>query len=311
MPKGLVETEPVNKEIFMQVLARKNSSIRQLDEAIEVECSDKTMRRSLNKGKMRKQYIEQIARYLDVDPRLLTGELVKNASRTTDPLLKKIYMRPLNHIEEYPYFRAEREKISLETVDETVERILSIVGISPSQFTEKGSEDQYEFERDLFSAILPVIYKHFSGDGYGDPEMTESQRIIVNLEEQHTSALEQNYANNILRKRLLEKVPEGFTKKQIEKMSTEELINLDFSLQAKNHSIGKFLSNMKKETCKMKQNEIKEFIERMAEFGDIWTEDQVSDVYGDVSLKEAISSRMERIGMIADIITNVLNDKEK
>lgn len=57
----------------------------------------------------------------------------------------------------------------------------------------------------------------------------------------------------------------------------------------------------------MKQSEISEFIERMEELGDIWTEDQVRDVYGDVSLKEALSSRMENISTFADIITKVIN----
>lgn len=79
MPKGFVETDHVNKDVFMQVLKLKKTSIRRLDEELSIECSDKTIRRSLNNGKMRRQYIEQIAKYLDVDSRLLTGELVEGA----------------------------------------------------------------------------------------------------------------------------------------------------------------------------------------------------------------------------------------
>lgn len=36
----------------------------------------------------------------------------------------------------------------------------------------------------------------------------------------------------------------------------------------------------------MKRSEIAEFIESMEEIGDNWTEEQVEDVYGDMSLSE-------------------------
>ena len=41
----------------------------------------------------------------------------------------------------------------------------------------------------------------------------------------------------------------------------------------------------------MKRSEIAEFIESMEEIGDNWTEEQVEDVYGDMSLKEALAGR--------------------
>lgn len=232
MPKGYVETEPVNKEIFMQVLCLKKSSIRKLDETNEVECSDKTIRRSLNKGQMRRQYIEQIAKFLDVDSRLLTGELVSQAFVTTDPVLREVYMRPLKHIEEFPYFRGEQERLHREAMSETLKRILSLFEISYKQFAEKSFEEQYVFQHDLFSAILPVIHKHFERDGYGDSKMTECQRIFFELECYYDYNEEENYADNILRKRFLACVPEGYTKRQIEKMSTEELIQIDMKIQA-------------------------------------------------------------------------------
>ena len=92
MPKGFVETDHVNKDVFMQVLKLKKTSIRRLDEELSIECSDKTIRRSLNNGKMRRQYIEQIAKYLDVDSRLLTGELVEGAFHTTNSVIRELYL---------------------------------------------------------------------------------------------------------------------------------------------------------------------------------------------------------------------------
>lgn len=57
----------------------------------------------------------------------------------------------------------------------------------------------------------------------------------------------------------------------------------------------------------MKKNEINTFIETMEELGDIWTPDQVEDVFGDDSLESAIDSRKSQLGQFADIIGTVLN----
>ena len=57
----------------------------------------------------------------------------------------------------------------------------------------------------------------------------------------------------------------------------------------------------------MKRSEIAEFIESMEEIGDNWTEEQVEDVYGDMSLKEALADRKARVGRMIDIIGKILN----
>ena len=149
MPKGFVETDHVNKDVFMQVLKLKKTSIRRLEEELSIECSDKTIRRSLNNGKMRRQYIEQIAKYLDVDSRLLTGELVEGAFHTTNSVIRELYLNPLTHIEDFPYFREEQERLQREKIDETLKRILSLFEISYKQFEEKDFEEQYSFQHDL------------------------------------------------------------------------------------------------------------------------------------------------------------------
>lgn len=231
MPKGHVKTEDVNKTVFMRILKLKNVSIRQLDAEPHIECSDKTIRRSLNNGQMRMNYIEQIAEFLDVDSRLLTGELVKKAFLTTDPNLKKLYMSPLTHIDDFPYFRSEQAKLRNEAIDEVLKRILSLFEISYKQFQLKDFEDQYTFQHDLFCAILPVIYKHFEKDGYGNSDMNNCYNIIADLESYHESIEEQHYADTILREYFLKNIPSEYTKDMIKKMSPAELIALDVDLQ--------------------------------------------------------------------------------
>ena len=57
----------------------------------------------------------------------------------------------------------------------------------------------------------------------------------------------------------------------------------------------------------MKRSEIAEFIESMEEIGDNWTEEQVEDVYGDMSLKEALAYRKASVGRMIDIIGKIIN----
>ncbi len=57
----------------------------------------------------------------------------------------------------------------------------------------------------------------------------------------------------------------------------------------------------------MTKAEINTFIETMEEFGDIWTADQVEEVYGSSTLKEAIADRKSSHEKMADLLGKVIN----
>lgn len=57
----------------------------------------------------------------------------------------------------------------------------------------------------------------------------------------------------------------------------------------------------------MTKAEINTFIETMEEFGDIWIADQVEEVYGSSTLKEAIADRKSSHEKMADLIGKVIN----
>lgn len=59
----------------------------------------------------------------------------------------------------------------------------------------------------------------------------------------------------------------------------------------------------------MKKNDINAFIEEMEEIGDVWTPEEVEDVYGNSSLEEALADRKSSMGMFFDIIGKVINRK--
>lgn len=57
----------------------------------------------------------------------------------------------------------------------------------------------------------------------------------------------------------------------------------------------------------MTKTEINTFIETMEEVGDIWTADQVEEVYGNSTLDEAIADRRSSHEKMADLIGKVIN----
>lgn len=234
MPKNKCATIHVNKMVFMYVLKKKKSSIRKLGMESSVGCSEKTIRRQLNNEEMRDQYVERIAKFLNVDPRLLTGELVKKAFETTDnetdneKELRKLYLQPLNYIEDYPYFCEENRYYSTR-IDEVLHPLLTILNISFEQYENKTEDQKYEFQHDLFSAVRTVIYKHFTENGYGGP-LGSRPTVIDWIELEKEDRDIYKYADSILREKYCNNPPKGFSKKAIEKMSAYDLICLDQSL---------------------------------------------------------------------------------
>lgn len=57
----------------------------------------------------------------------------------------------------------------------------------------------------------------------------------------------------------------------------------------------------------MNKQDVAEFIEEMEAIGDIWTPEQVEDVYGDTTLDEALTDRKSSLGIFFDIIEKVIN----
>jgi hypothetical protein len=57
----------------------------------------------------------------------------------------------------------------------------------------------------------------------------------------------------------------------------------------------------------MTKAEIETFIETMGNIGDKWTPEQVRDVYGDSTLKDAIAERQEMVNQLAGNIGKLLN----
>lgn len=230
MPRGETIKEKVNKEIFTNIVHQCGSSINKLGECEAIECTERTIRRSLNKGGITPRYLEQIAKYLNVDTRLLSGELHQQASKYEDEFFREMYLSQLT-ISNYPYYRKRRADLSKEPIEDLLERILSLFEISFDQYERMDFEAKYLFQHDLLEVLVPIVRKHFQVDAYGRKNMPDLEKIIYDLENFRENYYLQMYANEKLREKYLKHPPRGKTKSDIQKMSAEDLIGLDMSNQ--------------------------------------------------------------------------------
>lgn len=69
MPKRKINTVPVNKNLFMDILHYRGASIRRLATNTEIPCSESTIRRQLNNNELRPDILEAISKVLNVSPK--------------------------------------------------------------------------------------------------------------------------------------------------------------------------------------------------------------------------------------------------
>lgn len=226
MPKGTIYKIQVDKPVFRAIVRECGSSIIKLGACEAIDCTERTIRRSLNEGKMTPCFLDQIARYLDVDPRLLSGELHRKADLYNNDLLRSLYLAHLR-VGNYPYFRKRQTDLNKQPMGELLEQILALFEISFSQYESMDFEAQYLLQHDLLDSLVSVIRKHFTADAYGRKEMPDLEKVINDLENFREDHYLHIYADEVLRKRFLENLPRGKTKAEIYRMSAEELIGLD------------------------------------------------------------------------------------
>ncbi len=174
---------------------------------------------------MRPKYISVIAEYLDVDPRLLTGEIVSWDYDTQNDLWQYSFSAMLNRIEDYPFIREKMEKIQRQKTEEYITNLLGVFSISYTQFKQLSEEAHYIFLHELFGSIETVILKTFDQDCYGDKSMIMCHWPIEQLESAHDDYL----LSMSIKEEYVRKPPKGFSAEDIRKMTSWELIKFDYN----------------------------------------------------------------------------------
>lgn len=113
-------TVPVNKKRFMEVLKIRNCSIRKLGDAYdEIERTEKTIRRYLDKGEMPPDLLDKIAKFLNVHPDYLSGVYDTKADRIENAYLRSLFQASINP-EKFPYLLKARSDINYTSYFENI-----------------------------------------------------------------------------------------------------------------------------------------------------------------------------------------------
>lgn len=158
-------TVPVNKKRFMEVLKLRNCSIRKLGDAYdEIERTEKTIRRYLDKGEMPPDLLDKIAKFLNVHPDYLSGVYDTKADRIENAYLHSLFQASINP-EKFPYLLKARSDINYTSY---FENILTMNNITMEQFRTLPPRDRITFRQEMVFAILQVVAKHFTQDSLGN-----------------------------------------------------------------------------------------------------------------------------------------------
>lgn len=155
----------VNKQVFLEVLKQKKSSIRKLGDAYtHIERTEKSIRRYLNKGEMPENILINISKYLDVHPDYLSGAYHSKIDKIEDAYLRslsKSFLKP----EKYPYITKVKNEIDYVKY---FENILIMNDISLEMFQALDPLVRVLMRQELIVSILSVISKYFSHDALGN-----------------------------------------------------------------------------------------------------------------------------------------------
>lgn len=158
-------TVPVNKKRFMEVLKLRKCSIRKLGNAYdEIERTEKTIRRYLDKGEMPPDLLNKIAKFLNVHPDYLSGVYDTKAGQIKNAYLRSLSKADINP-EKYPYLLKARSDIDYTSY---FENILTMNNITMEQFRTLPPRERITFRQEMVVAILQVVAKHFTQDSLGN-----------------------------------------------------------------------------------------------------------------------------------------------
>ena len=228
MPRGQIYKEKINKEVFLEILKQKNYSIAKLVRDEIVDCNEKTIRRSLNEGRITPRYLNSIAQKLDIDPRFLSGQIHMEFD-DLDEKFRKIFYSYLD-VNEYPFSRMELEENKKTGITNFITAILNLYDISYEEYDKLDFDTQTNIDRDLITSIGDILIKYFKKDSYGKAGLPKADFLLYDLDNYIENHYQLVYADTTLRDKYTNNPPKGFSSKDIINMSAEEIFDLDVKL---------------------------------------------------------------------------------
>ena len=228
MPKGnLKNTKPFSEEIFKKILKEKKYTIEEF--AQEVGIGTRTLGRAMKSSVIKAEFFEIIAKQLDICPSILAG---------TYPPLKKGSLT-LNNINfsSFPYQMGWYE--GTEYYLDRLKDLLGLFDVSYDDIEAMDIDDRFDMFVEIANAIGLIADKYFNArthirylsKDHEKYDYSGLELLLDVLENERINCYMQLHANTVLREELIKKKPKGYTKKQILRMSPDELIGLDLYLR--------------------------------------------------------------------------------
>lgn len=216
----------INPDVFKKIVKMKKMHLKDIIDANPNICYERTLFRSLQNKRMDPELLDKVALYLNVDPELLSGNLHSQADIVDDPYFKQLYLNSLTP-ENYPYFKKKIRKSENGKMRDALSKIFLMFEMDIKQYDELNEEEKCFFLRDFLESVGMVIQKYFSKDGYGNKKMPGFWKELVLLEGMIDDFEVDHYADTTVREKFIKCPPDGYTRKQIENMTPEQLISLD------------------------------------------------------------------------------------
>ena len=159
-----VEKVRVHKRFFIYCLKKdRKYSLRQLareynsseEVSDKLKRSDKALRTALNKGEMRRDVLESIAKFVDLEPDYLSGEQIQDIRESDLPedMKRALVSRTIPR----PYGTTKGLG-----GPEWLEEMLMAHGISRTELWKDGRLGMLSFGQEIEEVIVPVLIKHFA-----------------------------------------------------------------------------------------------------------------------------------------------------
>lgn len=113
---------------------------------------------------MRTDVFDELSRFLDVEPDLLSGKLHRGIWRLNIPEEVKHSLVCALKPERYRYGTLHAGRVTYHYIED----LLAIHGIAPRQYEEFGKEQQLDFAEAIEHALVPVIIDFFPKDAAGE-----------------------------------------------------------------------------------------------------------------------------------------------
>ena len=160
MKRGRPKIEKVefSSRRLEEALAYRKKSLRKINKDSAFEISERTVRRAKKEGKINPVILDQLAKYLDVDPLLLRGDYDRNAEHWASTPEEAEKIKDGLKIEKFPYIIHEQRQLP---ALQYIKDLLIENEISVSYLYAMPQDTLIRFYLEMDRAVNNVLWNYF------------------------------------------------------------------------------------------------------------------------------------------------------